>query len=137
MRIEIERLSSPIGDVVLAVHDDALCLIDFVDGDRDTRTHLAHPVEVTAGSRLRDALEHGSVPVNSMHHQAVKDLGEGLIASAVAPDGVIEAVEGRGPGFLVGVQWHPEMFEQHDPSTRHLFGSFVDAAAQRVMARVG
>ena len=101
------------------------------------RTHLAHPVELTPGSRLRDALEHESVPVNSMHHQAVKEVGEGLIASAVAPDGVIEAVEGSGDGFLIGVQWHPEMFESHDPSTRHLFRSFVDAAEQRVLAKAG
>jgi putative glutamine amidotransferase len=99
------------------------------------RTHLAHPVELAPGSRLRDALEHASVPVNSMHHQSVKRLGRGLIASAVAPDGVIEAVEGSGDGFLVGVQWHPEMFEQHDPSTRHLFRTFIGAAADRLVGR--
>lgn len=93
------------------------------------RTHLAHPVEVTAGTRLRDLLEEASVPVNSMHHQAVKRLGDGLVASAFAPDGVIEAIEGTGDGFLVGVQWHPEMFEAHEPSTRHLFREFVNAAA--------
>lgn len=95
------------------------------------RTHLAHPVEVTAGTRLRDLLEEDSVPVNSMHHQAVKRLGDGLVASAFAPDGVIEAIEGTGDGFLVGVQWHPEMFEAHEPSTRHLFREFVNAASGR------
>ena len=92
------------------------------------RTHLAHPVDVSAGTRLRDLLEHSSVPVNSMHHQAVKRLGTGLVASAFAPDGLIEAVEGTGDGFLVGVQWHPEMFEARDPTTRHLFREFVRAA---------
>ena len=92
------------------------------------RTHLAHDVEVTAGTRLRELLELPTVPVNSMHHQAVKTLGQGLVASAYAPDGIIEAVEGTGEGFVVGVQWHPEMFEQHDPSTRHLFREFVRAA---------
>jgi putative glutamine amidotransferase len=100
------------------------------------RTHLAHPVELRSGSRLRDALEHDSVPVNSMHHQSVKRLGSGLVASAVAPDGVIEAVEGSGDAFLVGVQWHPEMFEAHDPSTRHLFRTFIHAAEERVAGRV-
>ena len=92
------------------------------------RTHLAHQVDVAAGTRLRDLLEHPTVPVNSMHHQAVKRLGAGLVASAVAPDGVIEAVEGTGDGFVVGVQWHPEVFEADDPSTRHLFREFVRAA---------
>jgi putative glutamine amidotransferase len=86
-------------------------------------------VDVAPGSRLRDALEHAVVPVNSMHHQSVKALGEGLRVSAVAPDGVIEAVEGTGDAWVVGVQWHPEVFEAHDPSTRHLFRQFLDAAA--------
>lgn len=119
-----------------AASDHGLLQHDCYPTKGFARTHLAHPVELSAGSRLRDALEHDSVPVNSMHHQAVKELGEGLIASAVAPDGVIEAVEGSGDGFLIGVQWHPEMFEQHDPSTRHLFRGFVDAAEQRAKARV-
>ena len=93
------------------------------------RTHLAHEIELTPGTRLREALEHPSVRVNSMHHQSVKALGEGLVVSAVAPDGVVEAVEGTGDGFLIGVQWHPEVFEAHDPSTRHLFREFVVAAS--------
>lgn len=92
------------------------------------RDHLAHEVDVSAGTRLHDLLERSAVPVNSMHHQAVKRLGEGLVASAFAPDGVIEAVEGTGDAFVVGVQWHPEMFEARDPSTRHLFREFVHAA---------
>jgi putative glutamine amidotransferase len=92
------------------------------------RTHLAHPVALLAGSRLRAILEHESVPVNSMHHQSVKTLGEGLRVSAVAPDGVVEAVEGTGAGFCVGVQWHPEVFEGHDPATRQLFRAFLDEA---------
>ena len=94
------------------------------------RTHIAHPVELDGGSRLRDLLEHPSVPVNSMHHQSVKELGEGLRVSAIAPDGVVEAVEGTGDAFLVGVQWHPEVFELHDPSTLHLFRGFLREAGE-------
>jgi len=93
-----------------------------------SRDHLAHHVDVAPATRLRDLLEHTSVPVNSMHHQAVKRVGDGLVASAFAPDGLIEAVEGTGESFLVGVQWHPEMFEARDPTTRHLFREFVRAA---------
>jgi putative glutamine amidotransferase len=69
------------------------------------RAHLAHDVELAPGSRLREALEHPRVQVNSMHHQSVKTLGEGLMISAVAPDGVVEAVESTGDAFQVGVQW--------------------------------
>jgi CTP synthase (UTP-ammonia lyase) len=53
---------------------------------------------------------------------------EGAVPSAVADDGLIEAVEGDGEAFLVGVQWHPEVFEMADPHSRHLFGGFIRAA---------
>jgi putative glutamine amidotransferase len=52
------------------------------------------------------------------------------VVSAVAPDGVVEAVEGTGDAFLVGVQWHPEVFDAADPSTRPLFDGFVRAAIE-------
>ena len=92
------------------------------------RTHHAHDVAVAAGTRLREAMARDAVPVNSMHHQSVKRVGEGLVVSAVAPDGVVEAVEAEGDRFMVGVQWHPEVFEVHDPLTRHLFRDFMGAA---------
>jgi len=61
----------------------------------------------------------------------VKTLGRGLAATAIAPDGLIEAVELEDDSaFIVGVQWHPEVFELTDPHTRHLFKEFVDAAAE-------
>ena len=90
------------------------------------RDHRAHPVELAAGTRLADALGGPSPLVNSMHHQSVKRVGSGLLVSAVASDGVIEAVEGTGEGYLVGVQWHPEMFEE-EPA---LFGGFIAAARE-------
>jgi putative glutamine amidotransferase len=95
-----------------------------------TRTHLAHPVALSAGSRLEAVLEQSSIDVNSMHHQSVKTLGDGLAITAVAPDGVVEAVEGTGEAFLVGVQWHPEVFDTDDRSTRPLFEAFVRACVE-------
>lgn len=92
------------------------------------RDHLAHDVSLVEGSRLRDAVGVAAMPVNSMHHQAVKSLAPGLLVSARAGDGVIEAIESEGPNYLVGVQWHPEVFEQRDERTQRLFQSFVDAA---------
>ncbi len=92
------------------------------------RDHLAHEVDVTAGTKLARYLESSRAHVNSMHHQGIKQLGRGLVASATAPDGLIEAVEGGTDAFLVGVQWHPEVFEMADPHVRHLFGGFIQAA---------
>ena len=95
-----------------------------------SRDHLAHDVTVEAGSRMRHALIDAAVPVNSMHHQGIKALASGLSASAVAPDGLIEAAESTNESYIVGVQWHPEVFELADPSSGVLFRDFVQAASR-------
>jgi len=91
------------------------------------RDHLAHMVDVRLDSRLGGALGGGAVPVNSMHHQGINRLGYGLVSTAVAPDGLVEAAEVE-EGFAVGVQWHPEMFSAGDRSVGRLFDAFIDAA---------
>ena len=78
----------------------------------------------------RHALIDAAVPVNSMHHQGIKALANGLSASAVAPDGLIEAAESTNESYIVGVQWHPEVFELADPSSGVLFRDFVQAASR-------
>jgi len=80
-------------------------------------------------SRLARILGAIDFRVNSLHHQAVKDVAPGLQAVACAEDGVIEAVEGREHPFLVGVQWHPEALET-DPAAATLFRAFVQAASK-------
>jgi len=92
-----------------------------------TRDYLAHEVEVVPGSRLHALVGASSAPVNSMHHQGIQRLGDGLSATAHAPDGLIEAIEGVN-GFAMGVQWHPESLEPHDDISRALFREFVAAA---------
>lgn len=92
------------------------------------RDHIAHEVNVERGTRLLYAMELDRIPVNSMHHQGIKELASGLAPSAYAPDGLIEAVELASDQFFVGVQWHPEVFDMTDPHTRHLFREFTDAA---------
>lgn len=93
----------------------------------------AHPVEIDSRSRLRRILGLGSrntLIVNSSHHQAVATLGNGLIRAAWSPeDGVVEAAEGHGDQFLVGVQWHPERIVEQSKAAQGLFQAFVDAAA--------
>jgi len=92
------------------------------------RDYVSHDVAVAPTSRLRSLVEIDQLPVNSMHHQGVKRLGAGLVACAHAADGLIEAVESVNGHWMVGVQWHPEVFESTDPHTRDLFRGFVDAA---------
>lgn len=94
------------------------------------RDHLAHEVTLARGSRLRHLMEKDSILVNSMHHQGIKTLAPGLSACAVAPDGLIEAVELDGDQFALGVQWHPEVFEMTDPHTRHVFREFITRSAK-------
>jgi len=76
-----------------------------------------------AGKRLNDA---DACQVNSRHHQAVKAVGEGLVTTATAPDGVIEAIEDPTRRFCLGVQWHPENFYPTG-EFRSLFEGFVQA----------
>jgi putative glutamine amidotransferase len=93
----------------------------------------AHTVQVETGtalSRLLAAqLEDGSLVVNSRHHQAVDRVAPGFRVSAVAPDGVIEAIEQPDQPFCIGVQWHPENFWSSG-EFKHLFTALVDAASE-------
>jgi len=97
---------------------------------RDSPVTIAHEVWVTEGSLLdrlmHDQLEGDACQVNSRHHQAPKSLGQGLTATATAPDGVIEAVEDPSRRFCLGVQWHPENFYRTG-EFRPLFEGFVEA----------
>jgi gamma-glutamyl-gamma-aminobutyrate hydrolase PuuD len=77
--------------------------------------------------RLSDA---DSCDVNSRHHQAIRQLAPGLIASATAPDGVIEAIEDPAAVFCLGVQWHPENFWRTG-EFRPLFEGLVEAATRK------
>lgn len=92
------------------------------------RDHVSHDVAVAPSSRLRSLVDLDQLPVNSMHHQGVKELGEGLVASARAADGLVEAVESANGHWMLGVQWHPEVFDHDDPHTRDLFRDFVRAS---------
>ena len=91
------------------------------------RGPVLHEAAVAPGSRLAAILGAGAIEVNSSHHQAVDEPGRGLRIVAHAPDGIVEAVEGTGEAFLLGVQWHPERLLERE---RHvaLFRALVEAA---------
>jgi putative glutamine amidotransferase len=103
---------------------------DYFPSQGFARDHLAHDVIVEAGTRTESALGSPRVAVNSMHHQAIRELAAGLVATAHAPDGVIEAVESSSDHWMVGVQWHPESLEGRDERAADLFRDFVAAAAK-------
>jgi putative glutamine amidotransferase len=87
----------------------------------------SHQVEIAPDSLLARLLGTQSLPVNSTHHQAVRKVGAGVLVSARAPDGVVEAIELTEVPFAVGVQWHPERILPRD---RHLglWRGLVEAA---------
>jgi len=101
---------------------------DYFPTQGHARDFIAHEVAVAEGSLLAASLGSARAGVNSMHHQAVRRLGEGLVVTATAPDGVIEALEDPRRAFHLAVQWHPEMLIDRDAPTRRLFESFVAAA---------
>jgi putative glutamine amidotransferase len=90
------------------------------------RTEPGHVVRIAEGTLLRRITGLAELPVNSAHHQAVKDLAPGFVVDAVAPDGVIEGIEDPRRRFLIGVQWHPE-YAISEGDTR-LFAAFIAAA---------
>jgi putative glutamine amidotransferase len=98
------------------------------DPDQE-RWERCHDVEVLAGTRLREILGQERVAVNSFHHQAVKDLGRGLVLAARGcDDGVIEGMEMPDRRFMIGVQWHPESFWDQPEGFQPLFQALVHAA---------
>jgi putative glutamine amidotransferase len=89
-----------------------------------------HTVALTEGSLLARISESSSIKVNSMHHQAVKDLAPGLIASAYSTDYLIEALEMPDYPFFIGVQWHPEYLWEKNKEAFRLFQTFVKACKE-------
>ena len=101
---------------------------DVAHDARGARGSRTHHVTVAAGSRLASSLGATRLVVNSMHHQAVDRVGEGLRATAHAPDGLIEGIEtAAAEWWAVGVQWHPEeLTEGAAPWDRALFSAFAE-----------
>lgn len=89
---------------------------------------VAHDVHIKAETRLADLVGSGLLGVNSAHHQAVDEVGTGLIVTARASDDVIEGLEAPAHRFCIGVQWHPEAMVDSTPPMRRLFEGLIEAA---------
>ena len=105
-------------------------LVQDIPSEYDGLSHRdrEHTVTIEPGSKLAAILGVTNTDVNSFHHQAVGDVGDGLRVVARCPDGVVEATETTDPDrFLIGVQWHPERLPD-DQRQQRLLRAFVDAA---------
>lgn len=101
---------------------------DYQNRPTQLPTYLAHPIRIAEGSRLAGILGEPILQVNSLHHQAVRDLAPGFTPTAFAPDGIIEAIERADYPYGLAVQFHPEWLTDQAP-VRALFRSLVEAAA--------
>ncbi|WOH36720.1 gamma-glutamyl-gamma-aminobutyrate hydrolase family protein [Thalassotalea fonticola] len=110
-------------------------------GTRDEQYQTAHQVTLAEDGLFASLLNATSHNVNSLHGQGIKTLGQGLVAEAYAPDGLVEAIRYQGDksqdehSFAVGVQWHPEWKFNQDKLSTALFGAFGDAVHKRYLQK--
>lgn len=125
------------GTLATEIQDEPGNLDHRAPGDTsDERFALRQTVDVHPGSCLADVVRAESIRVNSLHRQAVGQLGQGLQVEAVAPDGIVEAVSlAGGRTFTVGVQWHPEYWAETDEASAKIFRAFGDAVRAHAAAR--
>lgn len=100
------------------------------------RSTLLHEVQIDASSRLGRILGKPQLAVNSIHHQAVETLAPGMVITAHAPDGVVEAIEWPEKHFFLAVQWHPEDLVGSESDMMPLFEAFVTAARERLSTKI-
>jgi putative glutamine amidotransferase len=125
----IQELNVALGGTLLQnVHD--------IEGRHDHRAKGEGSVEkaygpkhvVTVTGALARIVGADAIMVNSLHTQAIDRLGQGLVVDALAEDGTIEAVSAPGaPGFVLGLQWHPEWKWAENPASAAIFQAFGDA----------
>jgi len=91
------------------------------------RDKLAHTVNLTINSKLHRIFGKDMIQVNSLHHQGIATIGKGLVATAFAPDNLVEGLEVKGADFALGVQWHPECLPDN-ANMQALFCAFINAS---------
>ena len=92
------------------------------------RGSLAHSVQLTEDGMLQQIFGTEQIMVNSLHAQAIAKPAPSLLVEALSDDGVVEAVSAPdAPGWVLGVQWHPEALFRQDTPSRQLFETFGSA----------
>jgi len=111
-------------------------LIQHLDGHapEGPRDRLHHAFRIAPDSTLAKVLGSTEVQVNSHHHQAVRMLGDGLVAVAWSDDGTIEGIERPEHSWMLAVQFHPEDLVGKHSASERLFAAFVSACGARFSA---
>lgn len=101
---------------------------DYLKHQQETNISVpTHTINVEKGSVLHQMLG-DNVLVNTLHHQAIKDLGHGFTISARSADGIIEAIENMGDNFIMGLQFHPEMLTSEYDYALNIFKKFIEVS---------
>jgi putative glutamine amidotransferase len=119
---------SLVQDIPSKLHSD---LRHDLEGDEPRNTFL-HEVQLKADSRLATILGDTQFKVNSIHHQALREVAPNAKVVGTAPDGIVEAIEVPDKHFVMAVQWHPEDLLDDDERMEKLFKAFVEAAKERM-----
>jgi putative glutamine amidotransferase len=102
--------------------------IDHINPSEKDMLRISHTLKLASDSLLSRIFESETIPANSYHHQAIDKLAPELKAVAWSEDGLIEGVEGKSEGFVIGVQCHPEAIEKDIvPLWSNLFTAFTQA----------
>ena len=142
LRRRLPMLAICRGMQVLNVALGGTLYVDILDGIEGSENHFLSgdpvyetpvTVDLKEGSRLATLVGTTSVGVNSIHHQSVRDTGDGLSVVGVSHDGVIEAVQHDDPHWpMMAVQWHPEFLSaKADAVALAMFDWLVEAAGGR------
>ncbi|WP_043460589.1 gamma-glutamyl-gamma-aminobutyrate hydrolase family protein [Azohydromonas australica] len=108
------------------------------DADLEAQFAERHEVILEPGSAFADWAGGTRARVNSLHGQGIKRLGQGMVAEALAPDGLVEGVRvATARAFAYGVQWHPEWRHAHIPFYRRTLQAFADACREHCRQRLG
>lgn len=121
------------GSVIQDIYSQ--CKVDLLNhSQKEPRNVESHAVNVAADSLLKSVVGCDSMTVNSFHHQAVGRIAENCVVSAVAPDGIVEAIE-MPFHRMIAVQWHPEELYAVDEKQKNLFRWLVSEAELYATAR--
>ena len=107
------------------LHQDITDIKKCNHSDFLKRAKPIHKVTITENTLLYNIFGKTEVGVNSLHHQAIENIGENLTVSAISEDGFVEGLELNNHQFCVAVQWHPEHMSKTDTLQQKLFNEFI------------
>lgn len=100
------------------------------------RNQKIHSVKIQEASRMEALLGRNEIGVNSLHHQAIKQAGSGVVISGRAEDGVAELMEVPEHRFMLAAQCHPEELWNDEPAWKNLFGAFIDECSRPLVKQI-